>query len=171
MCKILGVARSGFYAWVRRPLSNRSIEDERLVKLIREAYTASDGVYGSPRVFLDLREAGERVGRKRVARLQEASPSCRHAVRDRTEPTSTSVHRRSAGLGLGDRHNIYPDMGGMALSGCCDGLAQSDDRGLVDAANACQRHRRRRTLDGGVETQAEGTSDRSLGSRLTVRKR
>jgi putative transposase len=39
------------------------------VKLIREAYTASDGVYGSPRVFLDLREAGERVGRKRVARL------------------------------------------------------------------------------------------------------
>ena len=39
------------------------------MKLIREAYTASDGVYGSPRVFLDLREAGERVGRKRVARL------------------------------------------------------------------------------------------------------
>ncbi len=69
MCKILGVARSGFYAWVRRPLSDRSIEDERLVKLIREAYKASDGVYGSPRVFLDLREAGERVGRKRVARL------------------------------------------------------------------------------------------------------
>ena len=69
MCKILGVARSGFYAWVRRPLSDRSIEDERLVKLIREAYKASDGVYGSPRVFLDLREAGERVGRKRFARL------------------------------------------------------------------------------------------------------
>ena len=69
MCRILGVARSGFYAWVRHPLSDRSIEDERLVKLIREAYTASDGVYGSPRVFLDLREAGERVGRKRVARL------------------------------------------------------------------------------------------------------
>ncbi len=69
MCRILGVARSGFYAWLRCPLSNRSLEDERLVKLIREAYKASDGVYGSPRVFLDLREAGERVGRKRVARL------------------------------------------------------------------------------------------------------
>jgi putative transposase len=69
MCRILGVARSGFYAWVRRPLSDQSIEGERLVKLIRQACTASDGVYGSPRVFLDLREAGERVGRKRFTRL------------------------------------------------------------------------------------------------------
>ena len=69
MCRILGVARSGFYAWIHRPLSDRAIEDERLLELIRESYTASDGIYGSPRVFLDLREAGEQVSRKRVARI------------------------------------------------------------------------------------------------------
>ncbi len=69
MCRILGVARSGFYAWIHRPLSDRAIEDERLLGLIRESYAACDGIYGSPRVFLDLREAGEQVSRKRVARI------------------------------------------------------------------------------------------------------
>jgi putative transposase len=69
MCRVLEVARSGFYAWVQRPLSDRAIEDERLLELVRESHAASGGIYGSPRIFLDLREAGERVGRKRVARI------------------------------------------------------------------------------------------------------
>jgi putative transposase len=69
MCRVLRVARSGFYAWVHRPLSGRAIEDERLTELIRESYAASGAIYGSPRVFLDLREAGEQVGQKRVARI------------------------------------------------------------------------------------------------------
>ncbi len=37
--------------------------------MIRESYTARDGIYGSPRVFLHLREAGEQVSRKRAARI------------------------------------------------------------------------------------------------------
>lgn len=69
MCRVLSVARSGFYAWVQCPLSDRAIEDIRLLRRVREFYTASDGVYGSPRILLDLREAGERVGKKRVARI------------------------------------------------------------------------------------------------------
>jgi putative transposase len=69
MCRILEVAPSGFYAWVHEPLSARAIEDERLLQLIRESYTASGRIYGSPRVLLDLREAGEYIGRKRVARI------------------------------------------------------------------------------------------------------
>ena len=80
MCRILGVARSGFYAWVQRPLSDRAIEDERLLEMIRESYAASGGIYGSPRVFLDLREAGERVGRKRVAESCESIESARCAA-------------------------------------------------------------------------------------------
>jgi len=69
MCQILGVAASGFYAWIHEPLSARAIEDERLLELIRESYMASGRIYGSPRVLLDLREAGEHIGRKRVARI------------------------------------------------------------------------------------------------------
>jgi putative transposase len=69
MCRVLRVTRSGYYAWHRQPLSAHAIEDRRLLALIRESYVASDRVYGSPRVFDDLKEAGEHVGRKRVERI------------------------------------------------------------------------------------------------------
>lgn len=69
MCRVLKVSRSGFYAWLHKPLSERAIEDLRLLELIRASYVASGGVYGSPRVFLDLRKAGERCGIHRVARI------------------------------------------------------------------------------------------------------
>jgi putative transposase len=69
LCQILGVARSGFYQWIHEPLSPRVIENERLLELIRESYAASGRIYGAPRIFLDLREAGEHVGHNRVARI------------------------------------------------------------------------------------------------------
>lgn len=69
MCRVLRVARSGFYAWLREPESARSIEDRRLVGRIRYFHAASGGVYGSPRIYRDLKEDGERVAEKRVARL------------------------------------------------------------------------------------------------------
>jgi putative transposase len=69
MCRLLGVARSGYYAWVKGPVSNRAQEDARLLRLIRASFTASQGIYGAPRIFLDLREAGETCSKHRVARL------------------------------------------------------------------------------------------------------
>ena len=45
MCRILRVARSGFYAWIRKPFSDRAIEDERLLRLIRSSYVATGKVY------------------------------------------------------------------------------------------------------------------------------
>lgn len=69
MCRLLDVSRSGFYAWLRNPLSDRAREDQRLLTLIVAAYTASHGVYGAPRIFLDLREAGETCSKHRVARI------------------------------------------------------------------------------------------------------
>lgn len=71
MCKLLGVARSGYYAWLEKRESDRAKEDKRLLKLIRASFAASQGVYGAPRVFLDLREAGETCGKRRVARLMQ----------------------------------------------------------------------------------------------------
>ena len=69
MCRILDVAPSGYYEWLTQPLSNRAQEDARLLRLIRASFTASQGIYGAPRVFLDLREAGETCSKHRVARL------------------------------------------------------------------------------------------------------
>jgi putative transposase len=73
MCRLLDVSRSGFYEWLRHPLSDRALEDQRLLGLIRTAYTASHGVYGAPRIFLDLREAGETCSKHRVARIMRAN--------------------------------------------------------------------------------------------------
>ena len=73
MCRLLDVSRSGFYEWLRKPLSDRALEDQRLLSLIRAAYTASHGVYGAPRIFLDLREAGETCSKHRVARIMRAN--------------------------------------------------------------------------------------------------
>ena len=69
MCRILGVAPSGYYEWILQPISNRGQEDARLLRLIRASFIASQGIYGAPRVFLDLREAGETCSKHRVARL------------------------------------------------------------------------------------------------------
>ena len=69
MCRVLEVAPSGYYDWLKQPVSKRAQEDARLLRLIRASFIASQGVYGAPRVFLDLREAGETCSKHRVARL------------------------------------------------------------------------------------------------------
>jgi putative transposase len=70
LCSVLNVTRQGYWAWKRRPLSRRRVEDERLKPLIRHAWRQSDGTYGAPRLHAELRLAGGvRVGKKRVARL------------------------------------------------------------------------------------------------------
>jgi len=48
MCRVLKINRSGFYTWLKKPLSNRAIEDNRLLESINEFYEASGGTYGSP---------------------------------------------------------------------------------------------------------------------------
>jgi putative transposase len=69
MCSELGVAPSGYYAWLQKPISDRAQEDARLLRLIRASFKASHGIYGAPRIFLDLREAGETCSKHRVERL------------------------------------------------------------------------------------------------------
>jgi putative transposase len=73
MCRVLEVAPSGYYAWLKNPQSRRSAENARLLKLIRASFNASNGIYGSPRVFLDLRESGETCSKHRVARLMRVN--------------------------------------------------------------------------------------------------
>ncbi len=66
MCRLLGVSRSGYYAWVKRP---PSVRDVQLTMAVQASHARSDGTYGAPRILADLQEAGERVSQKRVARL------------------------------------------------------------------------------------------------------
>jgi putative transposase len=69
MCRVLGVGRSGYYAWRSRPTSLHGEVDEGLLVKIREEYRISRGTYGSPRIHAALHKQGVPCGRKRVARL------------------------------------------------------------------------------------------------------
>ena len=87
MCKVLDVAPSGYYKWLQRPLSDHALEDARLLRLIQKSFVASHGIYGAPRVFLDLREAGETCSKHRVARLmRENNLRALHGYRTRRLP-------------------------------------------------------------------------------------
>ena len=69
MCKVFKLHPSGFYAWLHTPVSDRELDDQRLLKLIRKFYIGSGGTYGSPWIFRDLREAGESCSVHRVAKI------------------------------------------------------------------------------------------------------
>ncbi len=73
MCRVLRGQRSGYYAWKAAPKSLRAQTDEALTTAIKQAFEDSEGIYGSPRILRDLREAGVRCGKKRVARLMLAA--------------------------------------------------------------------------------------------------
>lgn len=69
LCRVLGVSRSGYYAAQGKAARPRAVENARLGAKIAESFEASRRTYGSPRITVVLRRAGERCGRHRVARL------------------------------------------------------------------------------------------------------
>jgi putative transposase len=91
MCKRLGVSKSGFYAWRRRPPSPRSIEDERLLAEIRVVHVESRGRYGSPRVHRELAAKSIHASKHRVARLMREN-GLRGRRRRRFRHTTDSNH-------------------------------------------------------------------------------
>ncbi|MGW5466301.1 IS3 family transposase [Streptomyces sp. NPDC003996] len=75
LCAILNIARSSFYYW-RRTAADRAARqaaDARLAARIRAVHRESDGTYGVPRITAELREAGERVNHKRIARVMRGA--------------------------------------------------------------------------------------------------
>jgi len=66
-CQALGVSESWFYKWHERPPTPRQARRAALDKAVREAFQASGGTYGSPRVHDDLVDAGWVVSEKTVA--------------------------------------------------------------------------------------------------------
>lgn len=69
-CRALGVSASWFYKWYHRCRVPSPVEQRRaeLDAAVAAAFTASDGLHGSPRILIDLREAGWTVSEKTVAK-------------------------------------------------------------------------------------------------------
>ena len=81
MCQLLGVTRSGYYAWRPDKHSPREKANLELVEQIRSEFKRSRRTYGSPRIQVALQRKGVACGRHRVARLMRnegISPQKRH---------------------------------------------------------------------------------------------
>ena len=92
MCRVLEVSRAGFYRWRKRPDSQRSMENRKLVKEIEAIHRESRGVYGSPRIHAHLcRQA--RYGKNRIARLMRL-----HGIR--------SIQKRKFRVTTDSRHAL-----------------------------------------------------------------
>jgi len=102
MCRVLGVSRSGYHAWLTREPSARNQVDAKLLSSIRTIHLLSYGTYGRPRTRAELKEAGIRVGAKRIGRLMRqagiAGVSRRRWIRttkrDGTRPAPDLVQHR-----------------------------------------------------------------------------
>ncbi len=69
LCRTMEVSVSGYYAWCKRPLSQRQQENACLLKKLRAAYNRSKQTYGSPRLYHELRDQGAACSENRIARL------------------------------------------------------------------------------------------------------
>jgi transposase InsO family protein len=90
MCEVLVVSRSGYYAWRRRPPSEREMANQELYQKIEAVYDESHGTYGSPRVYQALKRQGVTCGENRVARLMRL-----RGLRARQTKTYKTTTRRN----------------------------------------------------------------------------
>ncbi len=90
ICEALGVSRSGFYAWLTRPRSERSRRDEALTAEVRRSFLDSDRTYGARRVWRDVLAAGLDCGLHAVERLMQLN-ALKARPRRRRLPSDSGV--------------------------------------------------------------------------------
>jgi putative transposase len=103
LCRLLGVSRSGYYAWRHRPLSERARFDAVLSEKIEMIHRNSRATYGAPRVHAELRSIGIRCGRKQIARLMRQA-KLRGCLRSRRMRTTHRLTLRQAAPDLVGRN-------------------------------------------------------------------
>lgn len=93
LCRLLGVSRQGYYAFVRRPTSAHVAEEGALRQRLRELHTESRCTYGSPRMLEALRAEGVRVGKRRIERaLRSMGLNVRPRSRFRVTTKANAAH-------------------------------------------------------------------------------
>lgn len=105
MCHVLQVSRSGYDAGRDRPPSPRAIRRAERVEQIRTIFTQSRGRYGSPKITAVLRQRGERITQKTVARLMRAA-GLRSRVVKKYKATTHSRHAHPVAENLRNRQFV-----------------------------------------------------------------
>lgn len=81
MCRLLGVTRQGFYAYMKRPPSRRVVAQAKLRKEVRNVFERSKGRYGSPRVHAQLQREGISASKRGVEQTMRAEGLCARPLR------------------------------------------------------------------------------------------
>jgi len=69
MSQVMGVTRSGYYAWKKREVSSKAKEEEAFVKKVKEIFEKSRKTYGSRKIVKALKKEGILANRKKVQRV------------------------------------------------------------------------------------------------------
>jgi len=91
LCKVLGVSRSGYYAWENRPKSARDAENELIKEQIKSIHRKTRQTYGSRKITKELRRKGQLVNHKRVERLMKLE-GLRSKLAKKYKATTNSKH-------------------------------------------------------------------------------
>lgn len=91
MSEVFGVSRSGYYSWMSREPSDRTKENQRLLRRIKHIWLKSGKTYGSPRIHQQLLRDGETASRPRVARLMNKE-GIQSQIRPKWVATTDSKH-------------------------------------------------------------------------------
>lgn len=122
LCAALEVSTQGYYQWKGRAPARaaKTAADQAATARIKAAHRASKGAYGAPRITVELREAGEAINRKRVARLDARRrdrggaaaaaapvPAARGpCLGHRARPARPRLHRARTEHALRRRHHL-----------------------------------------------------------------
>jgi putative transposase len=99
MCKVLSVSPSGYYAWRKRPASAREMANQELYKKIKAVYNANHAVYGSPRIYRELKDQGVACSENRIARLMRLRGlRAKQSKRFKTTTKRNKAHRAAPNL-------------------------------------------------------------------------
>jgi len=93
LCRNFGVSTSGYYDWLDRPKSARQQRDEELKVQIKQSFFDSHEIYGVPRIHEDLKDQGEKVGKKRVARLMKEEALAARSIKAFKKTTVSNPNR------------------------------------------------------------------------------
>ena len=123
-CRVLGVARSGYYAWLHAKPSPRAIDDAVLAAEVKEVFDNNRGRYGAPRVRCALRRRGPRPSKKRVARMMRVLGLKAHMPR-RFRRTTDSRHTKRIAPNLLER-NFTAQAPNQVIAGDITYIATTD---------------------------------------------
>jgi transposase InsO family protein len=120
-CRALGVSESWFYKWHDRASTPRQHRRVELTSAITETFEASGRTYGSPRIHVELREAGWRVTKHTVAKLMAA------------EGLVARAKKRRRGLTRSDKRAVrFPDLVRRDFSAPAPNVSRCGDVTAID---------------------------------------